>query len=510
VRNLPKLLFQRVVVVSLAILLQIGFLLAGMFWLRDYRQWIHIALSAFSWIAVIVIVSNRNNPSYKIAWIVLILAFSVAGLTIYLLFGGNKASSHENRKMEKIDSVTMRYLHQDEAVLAQLQEQPGPAYNHARYLLKSARFPIYNNSEATYYPGGEPCFKSMLEELEKAEHYIFLEFFIIDKGEMWSAILDVLRRKAAAGLDVRVLYDDFGCITRLPGNYCKKLRAVGIQAHVFNPYVPVLSARLNNRDHRKLMIIDGRAAFTGGINLADEYINVTSPYGHWKDCGILVRGEAAWSMTVMFLSMWDYVARLEETVDAFRPFYPIELPGGHGYLQPFSDSPLDYEDVGATIFQKLIQSARDTVWIMTPYLILDEKMTSALCVAAKTGVDVRIITPGIPDKWYVHAVTRANYEVLTEAGVRIFEYRPGFIHAKVCLADETNAVVGTVNMDFRSLYLHFEDAVYLSGSEAVEQVAADFRETFPQCREITYARCRHIYLHQRIGRALLRVFSPLM
>ena len=265
----------------------------------------------------------------------------------------------------------------------------------------------------------------------------------------------------------------------------------------------------NNRDHRKLLIIDGKAAFTGGVNLADEYINEYERFGHWKDCGILVRGKAVWSMTVMFLSLWGYVDRSEEDVGRFRVDYP-EKQGNTGFLQPFADSPLDNEDVGATILQSVISSAQERMWIMTPYLILDDKMVSALCVAAKTGVDVRIITPGIPDKWYVHAVTRANYEVLTEAGVRIFEYKPGFIHSKVCLSDNRYAVVGTVNMDFRSLYLHFEDAVYLYGSPAVRQVAADFEETFPVCREMTYARCRHVHFYQRVIRTLLQVFSPLL
>ena len=273
--------------------------------------------------------------------------------------------------------------------------------------------------------------------------------------------------------------------------------------------MPIVSGRLNNRDHRKLLIVDGKRAFTGGINLADEYINKTSPHGHWKDCGVLVRGEAAWSMTVMFLTMWDSLKGETEELDAFRPL-DFGRPVGCGYVQPFADSPLDYEDVGATTFQSLIQSAHDHVWMMTPYLILDDKMTSALCVAAKTGVDVRIITPGTPDKWYVHAVTRANYEVLTEAGVRIFEYRPGFIHSKICLADDCRAVVGTVNMDFRSLYLHFEDAVYLYDDPSVAQVSGDFRATFPECREITYQRCKHVHLHQRLLRSLLRIFAPLM
>lgn len=508
-RNLFKLLFQRVFVVSLAILLQILFVLSGVLWLREYWHWVQTGMTILSWVVVLSIMTGRSNPSYKIAWILLILAFPVAGLTIYLLFGGNKVSRRESRKMGRVELLVTQNLRQKPQTMRLLETEDRQAWNHARYLLSASRYPVYDNSCAEYFPSGESCFAKMLEELEKAEHYIFLEFFIIDRGKMWDAILDVLRRKAMQGVDVRVMYDDFGCITRLPMNYCKKLREMGIQARVFNPFLPVLSGRLNNRDHRKLMIIDGKAAFTGGVNLADEYINEVERFGRWKDCGILVRGEAVWSMVMMFLSIWDYAAKLEEDVDAFRPDYPEEN-AGQGFLQPFADSPLDYEDVGATIFQNLIQSATNRLWIMTPYLILDDKMISALCVAAKTGVDVRIITPGIPDKWYVHAVTRANYEPLTEAGVRIFEFKPGFIHSKVCLSDEQYAVVGTVNMDFRSLYLHFEDAVYLHRSPAIAQIADDFEKTFPICREVTYARCRHVHLYQRIIRALLQVFSPLL
>ncbi len=508
-RNLSKLLFQRVVVVSLAIVLQIAFLLAGMLWLQEYRVWLRTLIDVLAWVLVIAIMSGRSNPSYKIAWIVLILAFPVAGLTIYVLFGGNKTSARSDRKRAQSELTVLQHLRQNPATLQSLADAPGAAYNHARFLLRSASYPIYDNSGAQYFCCGEDCWAQMLAELKKAKHYIFLEFFIIDHGQMWDSILQILQRKALEGVDVRVLYDDFGCITRLPARYCKQLREMGIQARAFSPYVPVLSGKLNNRDHRKLMIIDGRAGFTGGINLADEYINRTAPHGHWKDCGILITGEAVWSMTVMFLANWDTVAHLQEDIDSFRPFYtaPAER---RGYLQPFADSPLDDEDVGATIYQQLITSAQKTVRIMTPYLILDHQMTQALCNAAKTGVDVRIITPGMPDKWYVHTVTRANYEVLTEAGVRIYEYRPGFIHSKVCLSDDRYAVVGTVNMDFRSLYLHYEDAVYLYDADAIEDIARDFEETFPVCREITYQRCKHVFLHQRILRMLLRMFSPLM
>lgn len=507
-RKFPKM--RRFIVVSLAIILQIGVAVLGMFWLRDYREWINSALILLSWAAVIFIVLDRSNPSFKIAWVVLILAFPVAGLTIYLLFGGNRLSARTRLKMRRTEDQVMAHLTQNPDASQLLSSMPEQAGNHTAYIRNATRFPVYHNSHAEYFPDGELCFTRMLEELRKAEHYIFLEYFILESGLMWDEILKILIEKAQAGLDVRVLYDDFGSITRLPGDYAEKLRERGIACYAVNRYVPVLSPRLNNRDHRKLMIIDGVVSFTGGINLADEYINRTSPLGVWKDCGILLRGEASWAMAAMFLTMWDYVTRQEEDPEAFRPAeFPVP-PEAPGWIQPFSDSPLDYEDVGATVYLDLIGSARKRVWIMTPYLILDDKMTGALCTAAKSGVDVRIVTPHIPDKPYVHAVTRANYEILTEAGVRIFEYKPGFVHAKVCLSDDLYALVGTMNMDYRSLYLHFENGVYLFRCEAIEQIEADFCDLFPACREITYAQCRHIHLYQRLMRSLLRLFAPLM
>ena len=508
-RNLSKLVFQRVVAVSVGIALQIIFLIVTATYLRADFFWIRIAMTVLSWVVVIYIISCGVNPSYKIAWIVLILAFPVAGLTIYLLFGGNKISSYEHRKMQSIESVTMQQLRQDDAPLWELAAAGTPAFNHARYLLSASGYPIYDDADAEYFPTGESCYAAMLEELQKAEHYIFIEFFIIATGKMWTPILELLREKAAAGVDVRVVYDDFGCITRLPMGYAKKLREMGIRAHAFNPYIPILSARLNNRDHRKLLIIDGKAAFTGGVNLADEYINEYERFGHWKDCGILVRGKAVWSMTVMFLSLWGYVDRSEEDVGRFRVDYP-EKQGNTGFLQPFADSPLDNEDVGATILQSVISSAQERMWIMTPYLILDDKMTTALCVAAKTGVDVRIITPGIPDKWYVHAVSRSHYQPLIEAGVKIYEYTPGFIHAKTFVVDDDYAVVGTINLDYRSLYLHFECAVWMYQTPSVAQVRDDFFKTQQISQEITLEECRSLSFPRRLGRSVLRVFAPLM
>lgn len=501
-RNLTKLMFSRVVLVSVAILLQVAFLVSGLWWLRDVRRWIMIASTVLSWAMVLYIISGRSNPSYKIAWIIPILIFPVGGIVLFLCFGGNKSSSRDNRKMERIFTRNAALLPQQPPQV----ESPAALY-HSEYLRRVSSFGAYCDSDAAYFPLGELCAEKMLCDLKTAEKSIYLESFIIERGVFWDGILQILREKAAQGVDVRVLYDDFGCIRRLPAAYYRQLREMGVRAYAFSPFVPIVSARLNNRDHRKLLIIDGRIGYTGGVNLADEYINAISPLGHWKDCGIRIEGSAVRSMSVMFLTMWEFVSGKEERLPL--PEITAQFPPS-GFIQPFSDSPLDTEDVGACVYQNLIHNARRTLYMMTPYLILDDSMANALCTAAHSGVDVRIITPGTPDKWYVHAVTRANYDALIEAGVRIYEYTPGFIHSKVCLADGQLAMVGTVNMDFRSLYLHYEDAVLLHNCKAVLQVEEDFAKTFPLCREITGTDCRHVHWYQRFGRSLLRMFSPLM
>ena len=509
-KKLGKLLLQRIVIVGVAILLQLGLMLSMVLWLSEYRPWIHVVLTVLSVLTIIYMMSDRTNASYKIAWIILILAFPVAGITIYMTFGGRRLSRPVRRRMQVMEDLVRENLRQAPHVLEQLERVSDPALVNARYLERTSGFPMYDNTETEYFSLGDHCYPRMLEELKKAEKYIFLEYFIIGRGTMWGGILEILKEKAAQGLDVRVMYDDFGCITTLPSNYRRQLEEWGIGVKVFNPFRPVLSGRLNNRDHRKLMIIDGKTAFTGGINLADEYINRRERFGHWKDSGLLLQGEAAWAMTVMFLAMWDSQTGQEERIADFKPELPYVHAGGEGFVQPFSDTPLDREDIAESVLLNLFQRAVRSIWIMTPYLILDDKITAALLTAAKSGLDVRIITPHVPDKWYVHAVTRAHYEVLTKAGVRVYEYTPGFIHSKVYLVDDRYAVAGTVNLDFRSLYLHYENAVYLFEANCVPAIGEDFMNTFAQCEEITWRKCRKTRLPERLLATALRMLSPLM
>jgi cardiolipin synthase len=354
-------------------------------------------------------------------------------------------------------------------------------------------------------------FECLLEELKKAERYIFLEYFIIEQGTMWSAILDILIEKAQQGVDVRVIYDDVGCLLKLPYGYDRHLESLGIKCRVFNPFRPVLSVRLNNRDHRKIAVIDGHTAITGGINLADEYINEVARFGHWKDTSILIQGEAVWNLVVMFLTLWDWLCGIKEDYEEFKPLPEYaEQFTSDGYVQPFADSPLDDESVSQSVFLNMIGGAKRYVYINTPYLILDFEMTTALCLAAKRGVDVRIVTPRIGDRWFVHAVTRSNYEVLIEAGVRIYEYTPGFMHAKTFVVDDQFAVVGTINLDYRSLYLHFECGAWLFKTKSVLEIKEDYLQTLAVSQLITLEECHNVKWYKKLARSLLRLFAPLM
>ncbi len=507
-RNLTKLVFSRVVIVSLLILVQLGVLLVGMLKFQEYWRWFSLVLRVISVAAILVIISDKTDPAYKMAWIIPILALPVFGLLLYLLFGGNRLSLRIKRKMASFNRVLRSSLREDPAVMERLGALSPGAARQAHYLSETSYGPVYENTEAEYFPLGDTAFPRMLAELRRAERYIFIEYFIIGSGKMWDAIFEILKEKAAAGVDVRVIYDDFGCITVLPMHFRQELAAVGIQCAVFNPYIPILSSRLNNRDHRKFLIVDGKVGFTGGINLADEYINEKERFGHWKDNAILLRGDAVWSMTVMFLSMWNYIHGNVEDVSRYRPA-PFETVG-RGFVQPYADSPLDFERVGENVYLSLIATAKRSIYITTPYLIPDSTMIGALCTAARAGIDVRIITPRIPDKKYAYALTRANYEILIEAGVRIFEYVPGFIHAKTFWVDGEFATVGTVNLDFRSLYLHFEDGVWMYKSDCLRDIERDFEQTFAVSEEITLDFCRKTGRPTRLWRAVLRIFAPLM
>ena len=503
-------LFRRFTLVSLAIIAQI-ITLGLMLWrFSQYFLIFDLIFTIISILVVLYILNRRIDPTYKIAWIIPIMIFPVLGGLFYVLLGGAGISSKMKDEMHSIIDKMKECLHQHSVTVENLKKDNKIAFNQANYIEKYSSCPVYDNSATKFLPSGEEFFKHLTEELKKAEKYIFLEFFIIEEGQMWNTILDILTDKAKQGLDVRVVYDDFGCVTKLPRNYNKKLESCGIKCSVFNPYIPILSFRLNNRNHRKIVVIDGKTAYTGGINLADEYINEVERFGHWRDNAIEIKGDAVWSMTVMFLSMWSYLRKADEDYERFMPENYDQSCVCHGYVQPFDDSPLDDEHVSEAVYLNLINQAEKYIYIETPYLIIDNKMMVALTMASKRGVDVRILTPFIPDKWYAFAVTQSNYEELAEAGVSIYQYTPGFNHGKTFIVDDAYAVVGTINLDYRSLYLHFECGVWMYNTESVLQVKESTLEALEISTRVTLEDIRETPKIKKLGRAFFKIFAPLM
>ena len=499
---IKKWVFHRVFVVALLMVLQL-LVWAGIIWRFSNYFVFYYAFCILLSIAVAThIINSKQNPAYKMAWVIPILLIPLFGGPFYLLCGRGRNSRREQKRARAIVDNMPQYDIPN-AIHDEISAQDKLAGNQSQYLIHYSHCPPYKNTHTEYYELGEVMFERMKEELEKAERYIFMEYFIIEPGIMWDSILDILRRKAAAGVDVRLVYDDFGCMFTLPNRYDRTLEDMGIKCSIFNRFKPVLSLQFNNRNHRKILVIDGHTAFTGGVNLADEYINAFEKHGHWKDTGILLKGEGAWSFVEMFLSLWGYLRAAPEQTEDYRPINPPTYEHALGYVQPYWDAPMDDEQVGLTVYMNLINKAKHHVYVMTPYLIIDNETLTAFGQAAKSGVDVQILTPGVPDKWYVHAVTRAYYQQLIEDGVRIFEYTPGFLHAKSFLVDDEYAVVGTVNLDYRSLYLHFECGAWTYRSEVSEPLKADFVNTRELCREITLEDCRKVPFPVRLGRGLL-------
>lgn len=505
---LRKLLFNRMFIIGTSIFIQLLFLLAMLAFLRDYSQLFYGFGIVISILATLWIVYNDSNPAYKIAWIIPITLMPIFGGLFYLSFGGNQLNKKDKKRMKDIEEVTKRELQADLDHIKSLGEESLLIAQQSRYIQDYGPYPVYKDQEIEYFKLGEDNFIKLKEELKQAKHFIFMEYFIIEEGEMWQGILNILKEKAAEGLDVRVIYDDLGCFVKLPEKYEKLLQSYGIKCSVFNPLIPIISSKYNTRDHRKITVIDGNTAFTGGINLADEYINKVDKFGHWKDMGIMIKGQSVWSFTVMFLSLWDFINSSQTDYDLFK--YSGEETYGEGYTQPYSDNPLDDENVGENVYLNMINKATDYVYITTPYLIIDSEMVTALCNASKNGVDVKIITPGQADKWYVHLVSRSYYEKLYKSGVEILEYTPGFMHGKNFVCDDEVGVVGTINMDFRSLYLHFECGVWMFKTSIIKDIKEDFLETLKVCRPVVDSDFKNIGVFKILIGLILRLFAPLM
>lgn len=502
----PKKL--RILFLALAVVVQAAVIVIPYVFLKHYIVHFNGVFRLVSVFVVLYILKSDINPVYKIPWIVLLLALPVFGGVLYIIYGRLHFSKKDIMTFVDINNKCKEALALRPSANDSLEKEAPLIYPQAKYLLDYALAPTYNNTETTYFPLGDDMFPVMLSELNKAEKFIFMEYFIIEDGLMLNSILDILKEKASRGVDVRFMYDSLGSIAKAPVDIVRDLRKAGIRCFEFNTFRSILDNRYNNRDHRKICVIDGNVGFTGGVNLADEYINVKTVYGHWKDTAIMIKGDAVWSLTNMFLTLWDGINKCDED---FRKYLPdIDVKTDNGYVIPYTDFPIDNETVGKSVYLNMINRANRYIYIMTPYLILDNTMATSLCDAAKSGIDVRLITPGIADKKLVNLLTKSYYDRLIEAGVKIYEYTPGFVHAKIFVSDDETAVVGTINLDYRSLAHHFENAIWMYKTDIVADIKKDFLDTQEKCERITPEKCMKKSFAKIIFLPILRLFSPML
>lgn len=500
----------RAVFVFLAVLFQVVWILLLILRLNEYSTVISLLITVVTLLVVLWMYNTKMPMGFKLPWIMLILAFPVLGIALYLLLGRSDITKGMRIRLEKIDGKLKPWLVQDEEILSDLRKTDHSVANQMNYISKYAKYPVYKNTDVEFYKDASDAFEAQLIELEKAEKFIFLEYHAIEDAVSFGRMKKILAEKVKQGVDVRILYDDVGSIGFVDSVFVKQMENLGIKCRVFNPLVPVLNVIMNNRDHRKITVIDGKVGFTGGYNLADKYFNLEQPYGHWKDTGVKLTGDAVRSMTVTFLELWATMSK-EEMEDTSPFFHEITYQASEKCLvQPYADSPLDRELVGEDVYMNIVKMAENYVYFTTPYLIISDELQRELTMAVKRGVDVRIITPGIPDKKAVYEVTRSNYEALVKAGVRIYEYTPGFIHAKECICDDKIATIGTINLDYRSLYLHFENGVLLYGCQAVQDMKEDYESTLEKCTEVTEDYKKPAPLRIAFKRSILRLFAPLL
>lgn len=510
-RGILNTIFSRMGLVLLLLAVQIAFLIGIFLRFEKFLPHIMGGTVFVSVIIVLYILNSHINPTAKITWLIVIMTLPVFGAILFFYTKSDIGHRAIKKYFYNILNKTKNTIPETPEVKKRFfKEDPGAAAL-ARYMQRSGCHPVYEKTVVTYFPVGEEMFAEMLKQLEEAKHFIFMEYFIVEEGMMWGKILEVLARKASEGVDVRILYDGTCEFMLLPRSYPKKLKKLGIKCEVFAPVTPFVSTHYNYRDHRKILVIDGHTAFNGGINLADEYINHTVKFGHWKDTAVMLKGEAVKSFTLMFLQMWVSGGKeIEAETEKFLsyPSYPQE--GAKGYVIPYGDCPLDDDRLGERVYMDILNRAKKYVHIMTPYLILDGEMETALKFAAERGVDVSLILPGIPDKIIPYSLAKTHYASLLESGVKIYEYTPGFVHAKVFISDDKEAVVGTINLDYRSLYHHFECATYLYKADCIPQMEADFQESGKVCRSVTLETVKNEKLFMKLLGVLMKAVAPLL
>ena len=508
-RSFLRGVFSRTSIVVILLILQVFFLAASFVWLDYYRVWLEVLERVFAVATVLYLVNSEMDALSRVTWLILVMITPLLG-SLFLLYTklvwGYRSLKH---RVNYLVDLSAPYLLNDPETVNVLKESTSTTYHLVQYFEHShGSFPSYQNTRVTYFPSGEPFFTELKKQLLKAEKYIFLEFFIIAEGIMWGEVLSILEEKVRNGVEVRVLYDGTVEFSTLSFDYAKRLEKIGIKAKAFSPITPFISTYYNYRDHRKIVVIDGEVGFTGGVNLADEYINKLERYGHWKDTAVMIEGKAVDSFLIFFLQMWS-ITEKEMIVEPYFGVHEKKITA-NGYVIPYADSPLDMDKVGENVYIDILNHARHYVYIMTPYLILDSEMEHAIRFAAERGVDVRIIMPGVPDKKTPYALAKTYYASLIKSGVKIYEYKPGFIHAKVFVCDDTKAVVGTINLDYRSLYHHFECATYLYKVDAISDIYTDFIHTLASCELVTLEMLNNRPLQQKLIGTIAKIVAPLL
>ncbi len=497
----------RIIVSAFLLAVQLSFLLFVLYHITAKSTLLYFLSVVLGIITVIYIVNRRSNPSYKIAWIIFILIFPIFGVSVFLLWGNGMVLPHFRKKMQKCETHYLPYLKQEQTIQEDLRLLDQQHSRQADYLIAESGYPLYSHTTAEYASPGETFFPKLLAEVEAAEHYIYMEFFILAEGSMWDELHAILKRKAIAGVEVKIIFDDFGSIKRQHKDFITKLRSENIKISVFNPIGPSLNIFMNNRNHRKIVVIDGKVAITGGFNIGDEYVNREIRFGYWMDSAVFLKGDAVKSFLIMFCCMWEFTTGKSIDIASHFANCPADT---NGFVLPYCDDPLSGKTPAEGIYMQILNTAQKYVYIASPYLIIDSAMMILLRMAAKSGVDVRIVTPHIPDKWYVHPVTQYNYQELLENGIRIYEYTPGFIHSKLFVSDDVVATVGTVNMDYRSFNFHYECGVWIRESSTVMDIKQQFEQIFFESQEIRIQDWKKRPMFMRLKQAVLHIFAPFM
>lgn len=509
---LSKLL-GRLVLTAIIILIQFGWIIMTLYEAGNVNPFFTFFLRVISLVIALYVVYRDMRPHNQLSWIFLILFLPIIGCPCYFLFGRSEMTKKSRERMATLQTMVEPMREQNDDVVDWLKNIDGTAYKQMSCPWNVGKYPVYMEKDSKYYSVGDDMFEDMLLDIKNAKEFVFLEFFIMKQGYMYDILIDTLAQKAKEGVHVRLIYDDMGCIDEFPRQFYKELQEKGIHVACFNPFRPFLSVIMNSRDHRKIVIVDGKVAYTGGLNIADEYINRITRFGHWKDAGVRITGDAVWNFTTMFLEMWSFITKGTEDFSKYKVVSndnSVLIQKEHGFVQPYGDCPLDRRYLCEAVYLNLINHAKDYVYIFTPYLILGSEIATALINAARSGVDVRIVTPAIPDKKMVFLLTQSNYENLIRGGVKIYQYTPGFIHSKCFVVDDKYASVGTTNLDFRALYLHFECGTLLYKTDSVLDVKEDALRTFEVSRQISLEECENKNFFFQLFLSVMRLFSPLL